>query len=258
MLQIHRGHGQHGNAVALNQEGILVHPVRGAPVLDDAQTPRQNRFGDLVVEQDDAVRNVLFEAVAGQSGLPAFAGDDGGEISVLEPAEQAPQFGPQIPIRCRARRTGPRRCRGAPFWLRSNPRHDQGGRTGPPDRTRRSPRSGSVPDRRDRSASFFRAIRSGRSKPSEATLLASSSAVSSKERQTPGSSNSVAPRTRNSIPSSVLPQPALPQTRVGRPRGRPPSVISSSPWMPVGHLERPPERTSAVLDFKDRISRGRR
>ena len=36
--------------------------------------------------------------------------------------------------------------------------------------------------------------------------------------------------------SSVLPQPALPQTRVGRPLGKPPPVISSSPWMPVGAL----------------------
>jgi hypothetical protein len=33
-----------------------------------------------------------------------------------------------------------------------------------------------------------------------------------------------------------LPQPAPPQTSVGLPRGNPPPVISSSPWMPVGHL----------------------
>ncbi len=44
MIQIHRGHRQHGNAVVLNQEGILVHPVRGAAVLDHAQTPRQTPF----------------------------------------------------------------------------------------------------------------------------------------------------------------------------------------------------------------------
>src|SRR5262245_7661238 len=50
---------------------------------------------------------------------------------------------------------------------------------------------------------------------------------------TPGSPNSVTPRTRNSMASRVLPQPALPQTSVGRPRGNPPPVISSSPWMPV-------------------------
>ena len=81
MLQIHRGHRQHGNAVALDQEGILVGAVGGAAVLDDAQTPRQNGVGDLVVEQDDAIGNVLFEAVAGERALAAFAGDDGGEPS---------------------------------------------------------------------------------------------------------------------------------------------------------------------------------
>jgi hypothetical protein len=36
----------------------------------------------------------------------------------------------------------------------------------------------------------------------------------------------------------VLPQPAPPQTRVGRPWGNPPPVISSSPVIPVGHLDR--------------------
>jgi hypothetical protein len=36
--------------------------------------------------------------------------------------------------------------------------------------------------------------------------------------------------------SSVLPQPALPHTNVGRPRGNPPSVISSRPVIPVGVL----------------------
>jgi hypothetical protein len=33
---------------------------------------------------------------------------------------------------------------------------------------------------------------------------------------------------------SVLPQPALPQTKVGLPLGNPPPVISSSPEMPLG------------------------
>src|SRR5271169_2560263 len=53
---------------------------------------------------------------------------------------------------------------------------------------------------------------------------------------TPGSPNTTAPRTRNSAANSVLPQPAPPHTSVGRPRGNPPPVISSRPWMPVGHL----------------------
>src|SRR4051812_37913272 len=36
----------------------------------------------------------------------------------------------------------------------------------------------------------------------------------------------------------VLPQPGPPHTSVGRPRGKPPPVTSSRPWMPVGHLAR--------------------
>src|SRR6185369_2254973 len=51
---------------------------------------------------------------------------------------------------------------------------------------------------------------------------------------TPGSLNCVAPRTRNSMAKSVLPAPALPQIRVGRPLGKPPRVISSNPGIPVG------------------------
>ncbi len=67
-------------------------------------------------------------------------------------------------------------------------------------------------------------------------LSVSSCVLSSNMTMTPGSSYSTAPRTMNSAASIVLPQPAAPQTRVGRPWGRPPSVISSSPRMPVGVL----------------------
>ena len=60
-----------------------------------------------------------------------------------------------------------------------------------------------------------------------------SCSVSSNDMNTPGSSNSSAPRTRNSSASTVLPQLALPQTSVGRFFGNPPPVISSRPLMPV-------------------------
>jgi hypothetical protein len=56
--------------------------------------------------------------------------------------------------------------------------------------------------------------------------------------KTPGSANSVAPRTRNYIASKVLPQTAPPQISVGRPVGKPPSVISSSPRTPVGDFRK--------------------
>src|SRR6185369_13050961 len=72
-----------------------------------------------------------------------------------------------------------------------------------------------------------------RSKPSEATFVASSSLDSSNDMKTPGSLKSVAPRTRNSMAKRVLPAPALPHTSVGRTAGKPPRVISSKPEIPV-------------------------
>src|SRR3954471_4605518 len=70
----------------------------------------------------------------------------------------------------------------------------------------------------------------------DATLLLMSCGDSSKAIRTPGSLNSVAPRTRNSRPIIVLPEPGPPQTMVVRPRGKPPPLIRSNPFMPVGHL----------------------
>ena len=40
------------------------------------------------------------------------------------------------------------------------------------------------------------------------------------------------------MPSNVLPEPGPPETRVGRPVGRPPLVISSKPGIPVGDFLR--------------------
>ena len=78
-----------------------------------------------------------------------------------------------------------------------------------------------------------------RSKPSEATFDRRSSMLSSNAKNTPGSLNSVIPRTRNSIAINVFPQPAGPHTSVERPFGRPPPVTSSRPLIPVGVFRRP-------------------
>src|SRR6188768_4124871 len=51
---------------------------------------------------------------------------------------------------------------------------------------------------------------------------------------TPGSANCCAPFTRKLTPNNVLPDPGPPDTSVGRPCGRPPLVMSSSPEIPVG------------------------
>ena len=78
---------------------------------------------------------------------------------------------------------------------------------------------------------------SGRgSNPREARFAVRSSTDSSNDMNTPGSLYRRAPLIKNSIPRIVLPLPGPPQTSVGRPRGSPPPVISSRPWIPVGDL----------------------
>src|ERR1700730_4992839 len=81
---------------------------------------------------------------------------------------------------------------------------------------------------------FLLSTSDGRLNPSDSTLRLISSPVSSKVIKTPGSPNSVAPRTRNSMANMVFPQPGPPHTMVGRPAGRPPPLISSKPAIPLG------------------------
>ena len=48
-----------------------------------------------MVQHDDAVGDVLFQALAGERALTALAGDDRRDPLVLEPAEQPAQLGAQ-------------------------------------------------------------------------------------------------------------------------------------------------------------------
>ena len=57
-----------------------------------------------------------------------------------------------------------------------------------------------------------------------------------RRRRCPPPSRCRAPLTSDCSAKTVLPQPGPPITSVVRPRGRPPSVISSKPWIPVGIL----------------------
>jgi hypothetical protein len=95
VIQPHRRDGQHRDAFAADQEGVFVGAVLGAAVLDDAQPARRDLVHDAVVEQDHAIGHVLLEAVAGQRGLAALAGDDRRDAAILQPAQQAPQLGAQ-------------------------------------------------------------------------------------------------------------------------------------------------------------------
>jgi len=69
--------------------------VHGAPVFDDPQAPGGNLLGDAVVQQNDAIGDVFFQAEAGYVAIALFCGDDSAYPLFLQPAEQALQLGAQ-------------------------------------------------------------------------------------------------------------------------------------------------------------------
>jgi hypothetical protein len=76
----------------------------------------------------------------------------------------------------------------------------------------------------------------GEPQPKLSALVSMRWEVSSKATKMPGSLQSRAPWARNCKAMMVLPEPGPPTSKVVRPRGRPPPVISSKPAIPVGTL----------------------
>jgi hypothetical protein len=228
VLEPHRGDRQHREAVGADQERILVGAVRRAAVLDDAQAPRRDLVDDAVVEQDHAVGDVFLEAVAGERVLAALAGDDG-----------------VTPRSFSQRKSGRSSARRMP-WL-GRPansasivsRHDPLGA----DRVDRVAEADEqalevvLAGLLDLAALDVDEVERDLLLPHQLVEVEAERAHVGGElggallegHEDPGSPSSVAPRTMNSAASIVLPQPAPPQTSVGRPRGTPPPVISSSP-----------------------------
>lgn len=92
MIQAHRGHRQDINPALIDEEGILVGAVRRASVLHDAQPAGGDLVHDAMIEQDHAIRDVFLKSLSGELPFAALAGDDGGEIAILQPSEQAAKF----------------------------------------------------------------------------------------------------------------------------------------------------------------------
>ena len=92
VLQRHRGHRQHADAVGIDEERVLVGAVVRTAVLDDTQAARRDLIVDAMVEQDHRVRHVLLEALPGQQAFATLARDHGGDAPVFQPPEQPTQF----------------------------------------------------------------------------------------------------------------------------------------------------------------------
>jgi hypothetical protein len=95
VVQAERGDRQHADAVVADEEGELVRAVERAAILHHAQVARGDLIVDPMIEQDDAIGHVLFEAVTGQLLAPRFGGDHCRHALGLEPAEQPAQLGAQ-------------------------------------------------------------------------------------------------------------------------------------------------------------------
>ena len=64
VLEPQRGDGQDGDTVFIDQEGILVCTMRGATIFHDAQAAGRQILDDAMVEQDHAIGDILFDAMA--------------------------------------------------------------------------------------------------------------------------------------------------------------------------------------------------
>ena len=95
VLERHRGHGQHADAVGIDQERILVGAVVRAAILHDAQPARRHLIVDAVIEQNHGIRHVLLEPLSRQQALAALARNHGGDALILQPAKQPSQLRPQ-------------------------------------------------------------------------------------------------------------------------------------------------------------------
>ena len=63
----------------VDQERIFVGAMLGAAVFHDAHAAGGNLVLDAMVEQNHAVGDIFFEAVARERAFAPFRGDDGGE-----------------------------------------------------------------------------------------------------------------------------------------------------------------------------------
>jgi len=90
-----RGDRKHGNPTGFNQEGVFIRAMGGTHVFDDPQATGRELVCHPVVEEDDTVGDIFFQALAGERIFSLFTRNDGRHALVFEPSEEAAQFGPK-------------------------------------------------------------------------------------------------------------------------------------------------------------------
>src|ERR1700686_316463 len=95
MVQGYGSERQNRNAGLIDEEGILIGSVTGSPVLHDAQAAGGYLFLDSVIEQNNAVGNVLFQTMPREGSISLLGSDDSRKPAILEPAEETSYLRPQ-------------------------------------------------------------------------------------------------------------------------------------------------------------------
>ena len=235
MQEAHRSHRHHRDAALGDDERVLVGAVGAAAELHHAQHPRGDVVHELHVERDDAVGDVLLEALPGQGPFALLSGEDDGDALLLQPAQEPPQLRPQDG---QVHQSREERFDG----VEQHPLGTDGvdGVLEPDEEAVEVVL-----------ARLLDLVPLHRHELEHQLLLGDQPVEVEAERADVGgqlfrrflegdedAGLATAPRTRNSRPRTVLPHPARPLTSVGRPRGRPPCVSSSSPAIPVGAFDR--------------------
>src|SRR4051794_9756546 len=86
---------KNADTFVIDQEGIFVSSVSRAAILYDTQKPGRNLVLYSVIQQDDTVGNVFFQAVTAQLTFAAFTGDDCGDVFLFQPGKQPTQLAAQ-------------------------------------------------------------------------------------------------------------------------------------------------------------------
>ena len=214
--------------------------MQRAAILHDPEASGRDLVLDPVVEGDDAVRDVLLDPELRQvPDLAALAADHDRQVAFLEPAEQPGELAADDRLVGQGAEQDFDGVEEDPLGPDGLDRHRQ------PDEQAFEVEGAGLDDLGrvqaegvDCEQAVLLELVRGRTRATP-RWWRRSCWPSSNASSTPGSPKSRAPRTRNSIPNRVLPDPAAPVTSVGRPCGSPPLVISSNPAMPVGAFSRP-------------------
>ena len=88
-----RGHRQELYAAFLYEVWVFVGAVHRAAILHNPEASRRQFLLDALLQNNDAVGHILFDAVPCQGSFAAFSGYDARKPALFQPGKQAPQFG---------------------------------------------------------------------------------------------------------------------------------------------------------------------